>query len=64
MTLNRFSFFPKIKDTNFILMTLNKSFLSMSIIICAREAKADIGLPVADYDYYVYDPGIKCTKLA
>ena len=36
---------------------------------CAREAKADIGLPVADddydYDYYDdYDPGIKCTKLA
>ena len=43
-----------------------------SFIICAREAKADIGLPVADdydydydYDYYDdYDPGIKCTKLA
>ena len=38
------------------------------VIICAREAKADIGLPVADYDYddydYDYVPGIKCTKLA
>ena len=38
------------------------------IIICAREAKADIGLPVTDDDYDYdndnYDPGIKCTKLA
>ena len=39
------------------------------LIICACEAKADIGLPVADYDDYDddyddYDPGIKCTKLA
>ena len=38
------------------------------IIICAREAKADIGLPVADDDYDYddddYDPGTKCTKLA
>ena len=37
------------------------------IFICAHEAKADIGLSVAD-DYDDddddYDPGIKCTKLA
>ena len=42
----------------------------VDLFICACEAKADIGLPVADYDYdydyddYDYDPGIKCTKLA
>ena len=35
----------------------------ISVIICAREAKADIGLPVADdYDDYDYDPGINCTN--
>ena len=40
----------------------------INFIICALEAKADIGLPVADddddYDDDDYDPGIKCTKLA
>ena len=45
-------------------------FTIFIFIICAREAKADIGLPVADDDYDDdyddddYDPGIKCTKLA
>ena len=41
-------------------------YLYLGFIICAREAKADIGLPVAD-DYDDDDddddPGIKCTKL-
>ena len=35
----------------------------MIFVIGAREAKADIGLPVAD-DYDDYDPGIKCTKIS
>ena len=37
-------------------------FSILVIIICAREAKADIGLAVDYYYYDDYDPGINCTN--